>query len=259
MMRSRAARVALAVAVLAVLAGSGGCGGSLKESKVGGVASYERGKGEFDRGDYLDAIEDLKAYVEQFPGTEKTDDALFYLGESYFKTKDYTLAAGQFDRLIRDFPQSSFHPDALFELAQCDDLQSRPAPLDQAETTRAISRYKDFLELYPENLRAAEARRRVDALNDRLAEKRWRNGRLYYRLKHDDAASVYFRSVIQDYPSSRWAGESRLLLAEVLVRQGRPTEAADTLREVASGGGTVDIKRRAEARLRQIEGGRSSR
>lgn len=256
MRRSSAARLLLAAAALATVAATAGCGGSLKESKVGGVASFDRGKAEFDRGDYLAAIEDLKAYVEQFPGTEKTDDALFYLGESYFKTKDYTLAAGQYDRLIRDFPQSSLHPNALYQLARCDDLQSRPASLDQTETTRAISRYKDFLELYPENPHAADARGRVDALNDRLAEKRWRNGRLYYRLKHTEAAGFYFRSVIQDYPQSRWAGESRLMLAEVLVKLGRPTEAADTLREIATGTATVEVKRRAEERLREIEGGK---
>ena len=253
----RAARLTLAATILMVFLGPG-CGGSLKES-VGGVASFERGKEEYDRGDYLAAIEDLKAYVEQYPGTENTDHALFYLGQAYFQTKDYTLAAGQYDRLIRDFPASSLHPDALYMLARCDDLQSRPAPLDQTETTRAIGRYKDFLDLYPESPHAPDAKKRLDALNDRLAEKRWRNGRLYYRLKHDDAAAYYFRAVIQEYPESRWANESRLVLAEVLVRQGSPSEAADTLRAVTAGNGTTDQKRRAEQRLREIDTGKGTR
>ena len=246
------ARLTLAAIIIAQIIAPG-CGGSLKESGVGGVASFERGKGEFDRGDYLAAIEDLKAYVEQYPGTENTDDALFYLGQAYFKTKDYTLASGQYDRLIRDFPASPLHPDALFMLARCDDLQSRPAPLDQTETTRAIGRYKDFLDLYPESPHAQEAKQRLDALNDRLAEKRWRNGRLYYRLKHDDAAAYYFRALIEEHPESRWANESRLILAEILVRQGSPTEAADTLRAVTAGNATADQKRRAERRLREID------
>jgi len=97
--------------------GAAGCGGSIHEAGVGGVASYERGREAFDRKDYMDAIADLKAYVEQFPGTENTDDALYYLGESYFGIKDYALAAGQYDRLTRDFPASPFQPDALVQLA----------------------------------------------------------------------------------------------------------------------------------------------
>ncbi len=230
-----------------------GCGGSLQESSVGGVASFERGKDAFDRGDWPDAVADLKAYVEQYPGTDKTDDALYYLGESYYKLKDFALASGQFDRLIRDFPASPLHPDAMFQLARCDDLQSHSAPLDQTETLRAISRYREFMELYPEHPRAAEARKRMDALDDRLAEKRWRNGRLYFRLKQYDAADYYLRQVIADYPRSVWAGEARLLLADVYVRQQKFDEAAATLREVAPSEASPDVKRRAQERLRELE------
>ncbi len=249
-----AARRALARAgVAALLLFAAGCGGSLKEAAVGGVASFDRGKEAFDRGDWMEAIADFKAYVEQFPGTEKTDDALFYLGESYFRMKDYALASGQYDRLIRDFPTSPLHPDALLQLARCDDFQSRPAPLDQAETTRAISRYKEFLELYPEHPRAAEARKRLDAMTDRLAEKRWRNGRLYYRLKQYTAAEYYLRSVIKDYATSAWASESRLLLADVLVHRKQVDEAATVLRAVEESVASADVKRRAEKRLREIK------
>lgn len=238
---------------MASLALAAGCGGTLREAAVGGVPSYERGKESFDRGDFLDAIADLKAYVEQFPGTEKTDDALYYLGESYFRVKDYALASGQFDRLTRDFPASPLQPDALYQLARCDDLQSHAAPLDQTETNRAISRYQTFLQLYPDHPRAAEARKRLNVLNDRLAEKRWRNGRLYYRLKHYDAAAYYLRSVMSEYPDSRWAGEAGLLLAEVLVRQGKPEEAIAALRAVEQSQASPEAKRRALERLREIE------
>lgn len=231
-----------------------GCGGALREAAVGGVASFESGKQAFDRGDYTDAVADLKAYVEQYPGTENTDDALFYLGESYFRLKDFPLASGQYDRLIRDFPASPLHPDALVQLARCDDLLSHPAPLDQTETTRAISRYKEFIELYPEHPRAAEARKRLEALTDRQAEKRWRNGRLYYRLKQYDASIYYFRSVISEYPRSRWVGESALLLTEILTRLGKPEDAVTALRAVEQSESSKDVKRRAQELLREIEG-----
>ncbi len=243
----------LAAATFGLVVAAAGCGGSLREAQVGGVASFERAKEAYDREDWFDAIADFKAYVEQFPGTDKTDDALFYLGESYFRAKDYALASGQYDRLIRDFPTSSFHPDAIFQLARCDDLQSNPAPLDQAETERAIGRYRDFLALYPEHARAQEARRRLEALTDRLAEKRWRNGRLYYRLKQYDAADHYLRDVIETYPGSRWSHEARLLLADALAKREREREAVDTLRAVEQGNASEGIKRRAEERRRELE------
>ncbi|MGH7681068.1 MAG: outer membrane protein assembly factor BamD [Candidatus Eiseniibacteriota bacterium] len=247
-------RTAAGAAVVACLLGLAGCGGSLKEAAVGGVASYETGKAAFDRGDYIDAIADLKAYVEQFPGTEDTDDALFYLGEAYFRTKDFALASGQYDRVIRDFPQSPLQPDAMYQLARCDDLQARSAALDQTETTRAISRYQSFLQLYPESPKAGDANSRIAMLNDRLAEKRFRNGRLYVRLKQYDAAAHYLRGVMMDFPSSPWAGEAGLLLADVLVKQGKQDEAEAALRAVGESKATPGAKKRAEQRLREIEG-----
>lgn len=240
------------LAVVILLAGlASGCGGTLKEQQ-GGVANYETGKAAFDRSDWADAILDLKSYVEQFPGTEKTDDALFYLGRAYFNDKDYTLASGQFDRLTRDFPQSTYEPDALFFLARCDDLDSRPALLDQTETNRALDRYKQFLDLYPQNEHAADARERVRVLRDRLAEKRFRNGRLYVKLKQPRAGAVYLRSVLADYPDSRWAGDAALLLADVLLKEGKRDEAIAALRKIPEDVASADVKRRAEERLRSL-------
>jgi outer membrane protein assembly factor BamD len=255
-MISRAARLVSSLALLAACAA--GCGGTVREQQ-GGVADYERGKAAFDRGDWYDAILDLKAYVEQFPGTDRTDDALFYLGEAYFRNKDFVLASGQFDRLIRDFPQSPHQPDALFLLARCDDLESRPAPLDQTETLRAIDRYRQFLEVYPEHARAEEARARVKALRDRLAEKRFKNGRIYVKLRQQAAAVYYLRGVLADYPDSRWAGDAALLLAEVFLKQGKREEAVAALRQVPQDVATAEVRRRAEERLRSLEGSGSPR
>jgi outer membrane protein assembly factor BamD len=246
-------RGTLVVLALAMLAAAG-CGGTIKETGVSGVASYERGREEFDRKEYMDAIADLKAYVEQFPGTENTDDALFYLGESYFRIKDYALASGQYDRLIRDFPASPYQPDALVQLAHCDDLQSHSAPLDQTETLRAISRYKSFLELYPEHARAKDARARLEALSDRQAEKRWRNGRLYTRLKSYDAAVFYFESVMKDYPDSRWAAESALLVSDIYTRRHHWEEAIEALSRVDQvANAPAGLKKEAQRRLREVQ------
>ena len=256
-LRSRGTRVrpkaipSGAATLVLIVALTSGCGGSLKEQQSG-VADYERGKAAFDRSDWYDAIADLKAYVEQYPGTEKTDDALYYLGEAYFRNKDFALASGQFDRLIRDFPQSPLQPDALFQLARCDDLSSHRAALDQTETLRAIDRYRQFLDTYPEHAKAGEARNRLASLRERLAEKRFRNGRLYAKLHHDAAAVFYLEGVLNEYGGTRWAGDAALILAEVYLRQGKREEAIATLRRIPQDLATADVRRRGQERLRSL-------
>lgn len=248
--RLRAGRFATAglMLVAALLAG---CGGSLKEQKAG-VADYERGKAAFDRSDWFDAIADLKSYVEQYPGTEKTDDALYYLGEAYLRNKDYALASGQFDRLIRDFPQSPYQPDALFLLARCDDLSSRPSLLDQTETLRAIDRYRQFLDAHPQHAKSAEARGRVAFLRARLAEKRFRNGRLYAKHHHDAAAMFYLEGVLNEYGDTRWAGDAALVLSDVYLRQGKRADAIAALRRIPQDLATVEVRRKGLERLRSL-------
>jgi outer membrane protein assembly factor BamD len=243
-------RRALLLALAVLLAG---CGATLREQIAPGTASFVSGKAAYDREDWTSAIADLRAYVEQYPGTELTDDALYYLGQAYMEIKDHALASSQFDRLVRDFPTTPFEADALYQLARCDDLQSHPAPLDQTETERAIQRYAQFLERFPGHERAADATARSRALKDRLAEKRFRNGRLYHRLKQYPAAAIYLRATIADYPESRWALEAGILLADVLVHLGHREEAADTLRRLAAGAPEGSLRRRAEERLRELE------
>jgi outer membrane protein assembly factor BamD len=236
---------------LALLLSVFGCGAASLQERSGGTASYDTGKAAYDRSDWVQAQLDLKAYVEQYPGTDRTDDALYYLGLAYFKTKDYALASTQFDRLTRDFPQSPFQPDAMFYLARCDDLDSRPALLDQTETQRAIDRYKQFLDAYPDHANAAEARQRTQALRDRLAEKRFRSGRLYAKLNQRQAAEIYLEDLIEEYPESRWAGDAAVLLAEMLVKQGKNDEAIAALRKVPPAA-TGEVKSRAAEELRSL-------
>ena len=198
-----------------------GCGGSLKETKKEGTADFPAAKAEFDKGDVLDAISDFKAFIEQYPGTDRTDDALYYLGLSYIHEKDYALASAQFDRLLRDFPTSPLQPDALVDLARCDDLQSHPAALDQTETERALQRYNQFVDQYPEHVRVPEAKTRIQVLRDRLAEKLLRSGRLYAKLGREKAAEFYLRRLAAEYPESKWVKESSALLNSVVEKMAK--------------------------------------
>jgi TolA-binding protein len=63
----------------------------------------------------------------------------------------------------------------------------------------------------------------------------------------------YLERAISEYPESRWAGDARVIFAQVLVKLGHTQEAADTLRAVANGPATAQAKREALHQLRKIE------
>ncbi len=233
-----------------------GCGGTLKEGARQGTPDFRAAKAEYDRGNYLDAIPDFKAYIEQFPGTDLTDDALDYLGLCYIREKEYALASAQFDRLLRDFPTSPLQPDALLELARCDDLQSHPAPLDQTETERALTRYNQFVEQYSNHPRLGEAKARIQVLRDRLAEKLLGGGRLYMKLRRNTAAELYLKRVLAEYPDSKWVAEATRLLREVAAREGR-SDSLDAEKKSAPGSMGREPKRKPDERIRGVEASKS--
>jgi hypothetical protein len=84
--------------------------------------------------------------------------------------------------------------------------QTRPAPYDQEMTRRSIAQFERFLTLFPDHPNAAEIKQYRLTARDRLAEKAFRNGRLYLKLHHWDPARYYFALVRSDYP--RRAGPS---------------------------------------------------
>jgi len=71
--------------------------------------------------DYIDgrytlAVEGFQRFLQDFPATSKTADAHYFLGESYYSTKEFGRATEAFERVAADFPKSEKVPPALFKL-----------------------------------------------------------------------------------------------------------------------------------------------
>ena len=64
---------------------------------------------------YADAAEGFQVFVEKYPDSEYADNAQYWLGESYYVTRNYDIALVAFQRLIDRFPDSPKVPDALHD------------------------------------------------------------------------------------------------------------------------------------------------
>jgi tol-pal system protein YbgF len=121
-------------------------------------ASYDRAFQALKELRYADAAEEFQAFLSQYPNSEFADNAQYWLGESYYVTRNYDIALTAFQDLLDRFPESSKAPDALlkvgythYELEQWDEAR---AALTQVQ------------ELYP------------DSTLSRLAENRLRSMRM---------------------------------------------------------------------------------
>jgi tol-pal system protein YbgF len=65
---------------------------------------------------YADAAEEFQAFLQTYPQSDLADNAQYWLGESYYVTRNYEIALEAFQTLINDFPQSLKVPDSLLKV-----------------------------------------------------------------------------------------------------------------------------------------------
>jgi len=80
---------------------------------------------------YADAAEEFQSFLDQYPGSDYSDNAQYWLGESYYVTRNYDIALTAFQELLDRYPESPKAPDALlkmgythYELEQWDSARS---------------------------------------------------------------------------------------------------------------------------------------
>jgi tol-pal system protein YbgF len=126
------------------------------------VRDYETAFGLYRAGKYADAIDRFQAFLQTHPSSEFADNALFWMGESYFKLNDFEQAAVAFDRVVKRFPKGNKVPDALYR--QGVSLQEIGTRTGQQSTygPAACQIFKRIADEYPNSERVAEARRQLE-------------------------------------------------------------------------------------------------
>jgi len=65
---------------------------------------------------YADAAEDFQSFLDQYPNSDYADNAQYWLGESYYVTRNYDIALTAFQGLLDQYPESPKAPDALLKI-----------------------------------------------------------------------------------------------------------------------------------------------
>ncbi len=96
---------------------------------------------------YADAAQLFQDFRSQYPNSEYADNAQYWLGESYYVTRNYEIALGAFQSLLDDFPDSSKVPDALlkigythYELKQWDRARAALTQVEQEYPNTTLAR-----------------------------------------------------------------------------------------------------------------------
>ncbi|HEV2702583.1 MAG TPA: tol-pal system protein YbgF [Steroidobacteraceae bacterium] len=91
-------------------------------------------------GKYADAITAFKGFLQSYPQSSLADNAQYWLGESYYVTRDFQNAAAAFQAVLDRWPDSRKAPDALLKLGYTQ-AELKHIPQARATLTSVSTRF----------------------------------------------------------------------------------------------------------------------
>ena len=75
---------------------------------------YDKAYALFEAGKYSEARKLFEDFSKTYPKDQLTDNAIYWIGNCYFKEKKYKKAISVFEKLINRFPKSNKAPDSYY-------------------------------------------------------------------------------------------------------------------------------------------------
>ncbi len=71
----------------------------------------------YRKGEYVRSMERFRAYIKAYPDTALTDNAHFWIGESYYDQEQFEQAILQYDKVVQTFPDGDKVSSAILKQA----------------------------------------------------------------------------------------------------------------------------------------------
>ncbi|MBD3344539.1 MAG: outer membrane protein assembly factor BamD [Chitinivibrionales bacterium] len=208
---------------------------------------FEKVKKKFEKGKYGDVkniCDDIRLNCH---GHNVMDSVIYYLAKAQMLTKNPDEAKVEFQQIVRDYPNSPFAEEARFRIGQCSLLDSKSFERDQATTKEAIRELRRFVISYPQSPFADSAKVYYSQAIEKLAKKEFSNARFYEKIDEYEAAVVYYKVLINEFPESKYVPEAKLNMVEDLMKVNRETEAQAILEDLLNSEIGNEIRGKAEA------------
>ncbi len=200
------------------------CASNKQEEVLPEKTYYENAREAMDSGNFNEAEENLDALETYYPFGRYAEQAQLDLIYARYQNLDLEGARNAADRFLRLNPQSDHADYALYMrgLASYNldlGLAARYFPIDVAarDPGEQLQSFRDFSELlnrFPESPYVADARQRMIAVRNRMAELEIYAARYYIKRQAYIAANNRARYVVENYPSSPVTEEAIIIMAE---------------------------------------------
>lgn len=115
--------------------------------------AYKNAYETYQKGDYKTSREKFQRYLEAFPNSKYSENSQYWIGESYYKEKNYERAIVAYDDVVKKYPDGSKAPAAL--------LKQGMAFSELGDKKNAGIIFKKVVERYPKSEQAGMAKKKL--------------------------------------------------------------------------------------------------
>ena len=225
-------RVTAILIAYALAVAAGACGGK-KDTIPTGIAEadkflFERGTELLNDKKWLTAREFFGRLVDNYPQSPFRPDAKLGLGDSYLgegNVESLVLAVNEFKEFLTFYPTHRRADYAQYKLALCHYRQMRGPERDQRETRAAVQEFETFIAKYPNSPLLSEVQARYREARDRLSQSEYRVGYFYFRQRWYPGAIARFKALLKEDPSFTQRDALYYYLGEALLKVKLNAEA----------------------------------
>ncbi len=187
--------------------------------------------------------------LECIGGIENPDSLYYFLGEAYRKGKKPDEARLEYRMVVEEYPYSPFREESAYRMAYCSYKAAPIKERDSKTIRRAMREFNTFAADFPDSKWADTAKMYVDTIFTRLIDKELANARYYEIVEQWDAAVIYYRSIISEFPENPREDFVRLQIMKNMVNGFRFAEAREIMKDFTSRGIYANEVKSQESRI----------
>jgi tol-pal system protein YbgF len=120
------------------------------------IEVYQSAYRDYQRGNYDLARQGFSDFAKANPQSDLADNAIYWIGETWFSQKKHKDAIAQFDRVINEYPTSDKVPAAL--------LKKGLAYIEMGEKAQGVVQLQYVVHEHPNSREATLARQRLQSM-----------------------------------------------------------------------------------------------
>jgi len=157
----------------------------------------------FEEGEFQKAQTLYELIIPVYRGQAELEDIYYNYAYTYYNLGSYILAAYYFDNFGQTFGASPRREEIDFMAAYANYKLSPSFRLDQKYTLQAIDKLQNFINTYTSSEKVDQANDLIIELRDKLEEKAFDSGKLYYEVRQYASAVQALDNLLKDFPETK--------------------------------------------------------